>query len=206
VIFYTYLWLRTDGSPYYIGKGHGQRAYRKGCPSVEIVPDFISEPDSTRILVQEWPDEATAFAYERYQIDFWGRKDLGTGILRNFTDGGEGVSGIRFTQETRRRMSVSHLGQKMSEEFCKIDSESHKGLKHSLETRRKISENQKGKMITNTSRRKMSDSHKGLSPSMETREKMSRAQKGRVFSFKHRLALSLSRQKVARMEIQNANG
>ena len=77
--FYTYTWLREDDSPYYVGKGSGRRAFRKGCPSRD------------RIRIQFWPDEATAFAFEIYQIDFWGRKDLGTGILRNMTNGGDGL-------------------------------------------------------------------------------------------------------------------
>src|SRR5208282_399773 len=61
------------------GKGSGSRAYRKGGPPLE------------RIHTQEWSDESTALAFEMYQIDFWGRKDLGTGCLINLTDGGEGA-------------------------------------------------------------------------------------------------------------------
>ena len=73
--FYTYLWLREDGSPYYVGKGKGDRAFASAGHSVH------RPKDSFRIHIQNWPDEATAFAYERYQIDFWGRIDIGTGIL-----------------------------------------------------------------------------------------------------------------------------
>ena len=80
--FYTYVWFRKDGTPYYVGKGKGDRGFtssghRLKCPSKEY------------ISIQYWPDEATAFAYEIYQIDFWGRKDLHTGCLRNLSDGGE---------------------------------------------------------------------------------------------------------------------
>jgi len=104
--FYTYLWLRADGSPYYVGKSfhgsNGNRAHRKGCPPLK------------RIIIQEWSDEATAFAYEMYQIDFWGRKDLGTGILRNLTDGGEGASGCVPSAQTRAKRSSAMKGNKNS--------------------------------------------------------------------------------------------
>jgi hypothetical protein len=112
--FYTYIWLREDGSPYYVGKSFhgnpaypkGERAYRKGCPLRE------------RIRIQNWPDEATAFAFERYQIDFWGRKDLGTGVLRNMTDGGDGITGLKLDPEMviRRNKAIgdANRGRKPS--------------------------------------------------------------------------------------------
>lgn len=84
--FYTYLWLREDGTPYYVGKGTGRRAFQDGGRSVHLPKDH------SRIKIQEWSDETTAFAFEMYLVDFWGRKDLETGCLRNRTDGGNARS------------------------------------------------------------------------------------------------------------------
>jgi len=164
-IFYTYLWLRADGSPYYVGKGfHGNssnRAFRKGCPPRE------------RIVIQEWPDEATALAYEIYQIDFWGRKDLGAGILRNRTDGGEGTSGYHLSLEARENLRRKHLGTKASSKTREKMSRTRKGKtppcgfpkkgeripgsgveSHSLETRLLMGRSQKKAWEGNISRRK----------------------------------------------------
>lgn len=93
--FYTYMWLREDSTPYYVGKGSRARAFRKGSPPRE------------RIILEQHAREEDAFEAECFLISFYGRKDNGTGILRNHTDGGEGVSGIEFSEETRVKMSAS---------------------------------------------------------------------------------------------------
>jgi hypothetical protein len=102
--FYTYEYLRLDGSPYYVGKGSGRRVYTSGA-------GHRPPKDHRRIGIQYWSDEATAFAYERYLIDFWGRKNNETGILRNLTDGGEGCSGMVVSPETRDVIRKSKLGK-----------------------------------------------------------------------------------------------
>jgi predicted XRE-type DNA-binding protein len=65
-------------------------------------------------LIQEFPSEADALAAEMFLIAYYGRKDLGTGCLRNRTDGGEGISNP--STETRRKLSLLHLGKSWSPE------------------------------------------------------------------------------------------
>ena len=87
--YYTYAYLREDRTPYYVGKGKCNRAYRKR--KSEIKPP----KDKSRIIkLKQNLTEEEAFKHEIYMIAVFGRKDLGTGILHNRTDGGEGTSGF----------------------------------------------------------------------------------------------------------------
>ena len=84
--YYTYAYLREDRTPYYIGKGTGNRIYSK---HRRLKPP----KDKSRIIfLKQNLTEEEAFKHEIYMIAVFGRKDLGTGILRNLTDGGEGTS------------------------------------------------------------------------------------------------------------------
>lgn len=103
--YYTYAYLRPDGTPYYIGKGSGKRAWKRNAHESACPP-----PDRILILKKNLTEEE-AFTHEKYMIFIFGRKDTGKGILWNFTDGGEGAAGCERTVETRRKMAESKFGE-----------------------------------------------------------------------------------------------
>lgn len=85
-IYYVYMYLREDLTPYYVGKGKYKRAFIK---SVNHNPPA----DKNLIFfVKENVSEQEAFYWEMYYINKYGRKDNNTGVLRNLTDGGKGTA------------------------------------------------------------------------------------------------------------------
>ena len=92
--YYTYAYLREDGTPYYIGKGKDNRAWEQHRSNGRGV-HTPKNPERIKILHHSLT-EKQSFEYEIYYINFYGRKDLGTGILHNRTNGGEGSSGRIF--------------------------------------------------------------------------------------------------------------
>jgi len=99
--YYTYAYLREDGTPYYVGKGNKNQYRAYGRHRQGLTPK-----DRNRILILKSNlTEEEAFKHEIYMIAVFGRKDLGIGILHNKTDGGEGCRGIVITDEYIRNKS-----------------------------------------------------------------------------------------------------
>jgi len=181
--FYTYAYLREDRTPYYIGKGSSKRAYTRG------KKDRKPPKDKSRILIlKENLTEDEAFKHEIYMIAVFGRKDLGTGILHNRTNGGDGSSGAIRSEETRIKMSETlkgntrWLGKIHSEETKRKISEATKGKILSEETKIKISEAQKGRIHSEEHTKKTSEANTGQTRSEETKRKISEARKGKTHS------------------------
>ena len=162
--YYTYLWLREDGTPYYVGKGTRDRAFikhRVGKP-----------PAKDRILLQIFPSEEDAYSAEIFLISYYGKEIDGTGFLLNLTDGGEGAipsedtrlkisktlkrkgirppsrKGCKLTKEQRDKQSAAlkgHMGYIPTEEQRKkrsvfmLGKTYHKGFKNSEESKLRMS-------------------------------------------------------------------
>ena len=153
--YYTYAYLREDGTPYYIGKGKGRRINFPYQRRAKI------PPKERRIFLKKNLTEEEAIKHEIYMIDIFGRKDLGTGILRNLTHGGE-ISesrkgrfsgsenpcyGRKLTEEDKNRIIQRHYkyytfispdGKVMTEyttirEFCRKNNLERKSVKFLVE-------------------------------------------------------------------------
>lgn len=106
-IYYVYAYIRSKdskiapaGTLYYIGKGKGRRAFVKHSVGVP--------KDKTKIIfLQENLSEEKAFELEQKIIAEYGRIDLGNGILRNQTDGGNGGFNVIYSSERKDAASKS---------------------------------------------------------------------------------------------------
>lgn len=179
ITFYTYLHCKPDGTPFYVGKGHDRRATRivgakRNFHHQNIVRKYGKE--NIRVYVFPCDSEQQAFTDEIQQIAQLRNEGY---MLCNFTDGGEGMSGHIFSEESLKKMSESRTGAK--NHFF--------GRKHSIDALEKISASSKGRKKSPEVVKQIALSNTGKKRSEEARKRMSIAQKGIIKNIGHKHSL-----------------
>lgn len=108
IMFYVYVWRDFDGVPFYVGKGTGKRMFSRNrniffnrkLGSIETKSGKTVFPEiHTDNLTEEQAFELEISLISEYRSN--GFK------LTNLTNGGEGWSGAKHSEETKRILSIS---------------------------------------------------------------------------------------------------
>ena len=184
--FYTYIHCKPDGTPFYVGKGSGRRAY-----------DLAGRTAHHKNIVKKYgKGNIGVFTFlcvsEQEALDdevLWIEQLRAEGfVLCNITAGGDGVSGMVHSAETRAKMSLAKMG-----------NQNLLGHHHSSATRAKIS--LASKNSSQEARSKMSAALVGNTRMLghrhtdEAKAKITSAQIGRKHSAATKLKMSLANER-----------
>lgn len=113
--FYVYAhFIPNSDTPFYVGKGTGRR-YKKTDNRNKWWRYIVAKYGYESRILSESLSENEACELEKKLIAQYGRRDLGTGVLVNMTDGGESSKGSVLTEE--QRAAVSARSKKMWASF-----------------------------------------------------------------------------------------
>jgi hypothetical protein len=203
---YEYRIPETEGGhAYYVGQGNYERPYRPH-PYKGHKGNFCMKPTDKNqiVIIKDNLTEQEAKDLEIKLIAKHGRRSLGEGYLLNQTEGGEGISGYKHTEESKRKQSEAATGKKHTEEAKRKISEANSGRTRTEETRRLLSESKKGennpnfgKELSEETKRLLSVANKGENnPNFgkehteEAKRKISEANSGRKHTEETRRLLS----------------
>jgi len=216
--FYVYEHWRTDRQEcFYVGKGQGSRAWDLRHDRNKWHSAIVGKLERDGLTVDvkvifSCDLEEDAFRKERERIAHWRSNGI---RLVNLTDGGEGQSGYKHTDETRERLRVAMTGRvmtpewrhkigaaqkgkigwsrgkKLSPEHVAAAAAGHTGSKRSFESRAKMSAAK-----THEMRVALGNKHRGVKKSASQIEKMRLANMGKTHGPEAKRKVSEHNQKL----------
>lgn len=168
--FYVYIHKKPDGTPFYVGKGTGDRAYQFA-KRTQWHKNIVAKYGKNNIIVEivNCLNESQAFDLEKIYIKQFKHDGV---CLVNLTDGGEGISGYNHTVEAKKSMSKNRKGKKHTKEHaCKI-GEKHKGKKISDEHKNILRNAQTGRKHTLEHIQKKAIANTGKKRTEEAKQKI----------------------------------
>lgn len=163
-------WRPDTDRPFYVGKGKKKRAHSlepRNSLHGRIIAKLLRAGLSPIIkIVKKDLAEKEAFALEIKLIRRW--RTAGFEIA-NFTDGGDGTSGYRFTDEQRDKIRVKATGRIISPETRAKMSASRTGQRRSPETKERM--RQAALRVQSKSRKAICLTEKGRAQMLEMARK-----------------------------------
>jgi hypothetical protein len=209
MLYYVYFLRNPDDKGiFYVGKGKGRRMY-----SHKIIAEQKNSHYSTNLhlynKISKFLKEGKEIIYEKifessneqetlnkeiFYISQFGTfyrvEGVKKGKLLNLTKGGEGTSGYKLSEATKKRMSNSKLGKKRSpfseETIAKMRLNATgkpgywKNKKLSEKTKEKMSDIKKGKTFTESHKKSVSESLSGKIFTQSHRDALSKGHKGKT--------------------------
>lgn len=145
----VYGWF-DDSECFYVGIGNKDRPYSKKNRNRFCINKRNKAEKNNSFNIQIFATGLSldqACELECKLIKQYGRRDLGTGCLTNLTDGGEGTTGHRHTEEYKRRHSINQKGKTLSDQHKRKISKANKGKRRSPESKKRMSESAKARGI-----------------------------------------------------------
>ena len=147
-MFYVYEHIRLDTNQvFYVGKGSSERINSKRDRNIywnNIVNKCINFKSN---ILLETNDEDFSFFVEEEVIDLYKKRGI---KLSNLTNGGEGISGLKHSKESKEKMRIHALARihpKHTEESKEKIRKASTGIIFTEERKRKISEKAKNRKM-----------------------------------------------------------
>ena len=94
---------KSSSEVFYVGIGNKKRPYSRRSRS-QFWKNIVEKYDYLVEIIHNELSFEEACELERHYIKIFGRLDIGSGILVNLTDGGEGSNGYKHSEETKDKI------------------------------------------------------------------------------------------------------
>ena len=185
--FYVYTYSYPTGEHFYVGKGTGNRDKRhlRDAKALDkavswcqkVIKNLLKKGEEPVIgrIIDKIDNELACFIEQEY-IAKHGRKDIGTGVLVNCTEGGDGGHG--YSKETLKKLSDKLKAVECATRFTKGFTPWNKGGHHTEETKERCRQSNLGKTLSIESRKKLSESLKKVECATRFKKGMIATNKG----------------------------
>lgn len=187
----VYYHLRPDGSVFYVGKACSTRrpyTMKRNKHHDSVVSKYGET--NIGVAVVQVASETAALSLEISEID----RLRAVGIeLTNQTDGGEGVTGMSVSPETREKIRLYQTGKKRTPEAISKTAKAKIGKKLTPEHKAKLSAAKIGVKWDDARKAKLSATKRGRKLSKQHCENISKGQRGRKHTAESKLKMVLAK-------------